>query len=606
MTARGTAVQESPVEIGSMVSKYQILDVIGRGGYAWVYRATDTFLGRDVAIKILHRAGGVTPDMLRRGQAEAKLLIRLRHPNIVETFDAGMTDRGLLFIVMELLVGRSLFAALRELGRLTEDEALPIFIQIAEAVAYAHSMGAIHRDLKPENIFITANEGAKVLDFGIAKITDDGVPVTTKKDVWLGTVLYMSPEQVQGWHVSFGSDIYSLGTVFWEVLGGVHPMLLGCEAPTHMAVAVRHTTEIPPPIHKYRTDVSKDLSRVVDKAIAKKVTERYTTMAEFAATLRDYQASRQARLGGARPNIRGLAGEMVGGPMGFAPMPSQRRVISAELPPAAQPLGVTEDNSPISNAPTKCVNKRTLMGMGKELPPAAVAPAVPLASLRAMAAELPAASVAPTVPIASRKIPRGVGPARGTPPVPSSRPVTPQRLALPPRATPKHAEPARGTPYALSTPLTPQGAERAQSKRPPARRLGWMRSLFLGGLMGGVAFGAVTVAMSHVVPRRTNSTEIAQFRNVLPGTSGSTTPTVAVPLQGPIVPSGIVSVAQPAPSALASTRAEALASSATLGAREPAQLDEKPKALDGELAGKRKPHAALRPKRYLVKPLTED
>jgi serine/threonine protein kinase len=293
LAASGIGMRDSPVKLGSMVSKYRILNLIGCGGCAWVFQATDNFLERDVAIKILHCKGGVTPEMLLLGRAEAKLLVKLHHANIVETFDAGMTENGLLFIVMELLVGRSLSAAMNETERMTENDALPIFLQVADAMKYAHSLGAIHRDLKPENIFVTQSGKAKVLDFGIAKIMDNGAPTSTKKDGWFGTLLYMSPEQVQCGEVSFGSDIYSLGILFWEVLGGVHPLLTDCGEPSMDEIAIMHTKKIPPSIHGFRTDVSQRLSQIIDRAMSKKAQERYTQMSDFADALRECHAHRR-------------------------------------------------------------------------------------------------------------------------------------------------------------------------------------------------------------------------------------------------------------------------------------------------------------------------
>lgn len=287
LAASSIGMRDSPVKLGSMVSKYRIVNLIGCGGCAWVFQATDNFLERDVAIKILHCKGGVTPEMLVLGQAEAKLLVKLHHANIVETFDAGMTENGLLFIVMELLVGRSLSAAMHESERMTENDALPIFLQVAEAMTYAHSLGAIHRDLKPENIFVTKSGKAKVLDFGIATIMDKGAPAPTKRDGWFGTLLYMSPEQVQCAEVSFGSDVYSLGMLFWEVLGGVHPLLTDCGEASMDEVAMMHINKVPPSIHGFRTDVSQHLSQIIDRAISKKAQDRYTKMSDFADALRE-------------------------------------------------------------------------------------------------------------------------------------------------------------------------------------------------------------------------------------------------------------------------------------------------------------------------------
>jgi len=328
--------RDSPVKLGSFVSKYRILNVIGCGGCAWVFQATDDFLGRDVAIKILHCTGGVTSEMLLLGQAEAKLLIKLHHANIVETFDAGMTDDGLLFIVMELLVGRSLFAAMHECERMPENDALPIFLQVADAMTYAHSLGAIHRDLKPDNIFVTKSGNAKVLDFGIAKIMENGAPASTKKDGWFGTLLYMSPEQVQCADVSFGSDIYSLGMLFWEVLAGVHPLLTDCGEPSMDKIAMMHTNKIPPSIHGFRADVSQHLSRIIDRAISKKARDRYAKMSDFADALRECyahpRAHQQLPSGGTFP----LTPQVI---RGFAPTVSTIACVQSESKRTRMGLG---------------------------------------------------------------------------------------------------------------------------------------------------------------------------------------------------------------------------------------------------------------------------
>jgi serine/threonine-protein kinase len=154
--------QQGPLGLGEKFLKYSIREIVGKGGHAWVYSGRDDFFDRDVAIKLLHRPGGVTADMLRRGRAEAQLLSRLRHPNVVEVVDAGITDAGQLYIVMELLRGKTLREILRERHRLAPAETLRLFLQIADGVEAAHKLGAIHRDLKPENLF--------VLDDGTPKI----------------------------------------------------------------------------------------------------------------------------------------------------------------------------------------------------------------------------------------------------------------------------------------------------------------------------------------------------------------------------------------------------------------------------------------------------
>jgi serine/threonine-protein kinase len=264
--------------------KYEIEAELGRGGHAWVYQALDPFLGRRVAIKVLHRAGGVSDELLRRGQLEAQLLVRLRHPNIVEVIDAGVSDGGQLYIVMELLRGRPLRSVLRQHGRLRVDEALPLFRQVAEGVELAHRERAVHRDLKPENIFVCPENRPKVLDFGIAKVAG-AVGITTQKDLVHGTMLYMSPEQLQGVGATPRSDVYALGTVMYEALLGRHPCILFGEMPSIAELARIQTFVQAPPIDQIDPMIPRHVARLVTRAIAKHPDDRFQSMTELADAL---------------------------------------------------------------------------------------------------------------------------------------------------------------------------------------------------------------------------------------------------------------------------------------------------------------------------------
>lgn len=292
-----------PLKIGARLRKYEILALIGRGGYASVYHARDTIFKRDVAIKVIHRMGEVTEDMVRRGQAEAIFLSKMRHPNIVEVFDADITDGGLLYIVMELLVGRTLIAALREHRRLAVEEALDLGSQIATAVEAAHQLGAIHRDLKPENIFITAGNVIKVLDFGIAKFVDDVSAKTTAKDALQGSVLYMSPEHVQAMKVTPRTDIYALGIILYRILYGEHPALIDVPDPTSWAVAAWHIQQMPRPLAEIAHWVPRHVSRLVSSACAKDQRDRPETMAAVSALA---TAARERYIAETRGELQGL------------------------------------------------------------------------------------------------------------------------------------------------------------------------------------------------------------------------------------------------------------------------------------------------------------
>jgi eukaryotic-like serine/threonine-protein kinase len=195
--------QAGPLRIGArFLEKYQIRGQIGRGGQAWVYHGQHIFTAREVAIKIVHSARGMTHEMLERGKAEARALGRLDHPNIVVMHDAGVTDDGSFYIVMELLRGRSLRSALAAHGRFTIEEVLHLAIQAADGVQVAHESELIHRDLTPDNIYLTGGNRVKVLDFGIAKVLNE-IGFTTHKDIVMGSILYMSPEQR---HLRVGPD----------------------------------------------------------------------------------------------------------------------------------------------------------------------------------------------------------------------------------------------------------------------------------------------------------------------------------------------------------------------------------------------------------------
>ncbi|HTQ04569.1 MAG TPA: serine/threonine-protein kinase [Polyangiaceae bacterium] len=276
--------QQGPLGLGEKFLKYSIREIVGKGGHAWVYAGRDEFFDRDVAIKLLHRPGGVTPDMLRRGRAEAQLLSRLRHPNVVEVVDAGITDAGQLYIVMELLRGRTLREILRTRRRLAPGETLRLFLQIADGVEAAHKLGAIHRDLKPENLFVLAGGTPKILDFGIAKVVDSA-GWSTAKDVINGTILYMSPEQLQGFRATVRSDVYAVGLMLYEALHGAHPCLLSNPSPTVRELALIQRVKQPPLLSELDPSIPRHVARAVARAMEKIPEKRVQSMSELRAAL---------------------------------------------------------------------------------------------------------------------------------------------------------------------------------------------------------------------------------------------------------------------------------------------------------------------------------
>lgn len=241
---------------GTKLGSYEILSVLGAGGMGEVYRARDTALGRDVALKILRPGAVQDADRLRRFRQEAQAAAALNHPNIMAIHFVGEHD-GTPYIVAELLEGESLRECLRA-GALPVRKCMDYALQIAEGLAAAHEKGVIHRDLKPENIFITKDGRVRILDFGLAKLTrpdaiaPDASSLTltqgSTQGVVLGTVGYMSPEQVRGKPLDSRSDIFSLGVILCEMLSGKNFFLRNTAADTMSAILKEDVPELVPSV----------------------------------------------------------------------------------------------------------------------------------------------------------------------------------------------------------------------------------------------------------------------------------------------------------------------------------------------------------------------
>jgi serine/threonine protein kinase len=289
--------EEGPLQIGTrFLDKYEIRGRLGHGGQAWIYLGQHIFTAREVAIKIIYSPQGVTREMLVRGKSEARALGKLDHPNIVVMHDAGVTDEGLFYIVMELLRGHSLRATLAARGRLGVEEMLRLAIQAGEAVQAAHELHMIHRDLKPDNIFLTKDNRLKVLDFGIAKMLNE-IGFTTRKDIVIGSLLYMSPEQVQGLPISAQSDICALGLMTFEALIGKHPSLLVFErdlierkepyrTATLADIPVIQAGRMPPMLSDLDPEIPHYVAQVVHRSIEKVARHRFSSMRELVSALR--------------------------------------------------------------------------------------------------------------------------------------------------------------------------------------------------------------------------------------------------------------------------------------------------------------------------------
>ncbi|MEE9268787.1 MAG: protein kinase [Candidatus Krumholzibacteria bacterium] len=264
--------------IGKTVSHYKIIERIGAGGMGEVYLAEDTELRRRVALKFLPPGYSTAPDVLTRFKREARAAAALNHPNIITIHEVAMHgDRP--YIVMAYVEGESLSEQIRSKS-LSLPTVIDIAIQIGEGLSKAHQADVVHRDLKPDNIVIDEDGRAKILDFGLAKLR--GATKLTDEASTLGTVFYMSPEQTRGEDVGPRSDLFSLGTVLYEMITGQLPF--GGE---HMAaVMYAITTEEPQPLRRFNNDVTPGLERIVFKMLAKDPGERYQTAADLVADLK--------------------------------------------------------------------------------------------------------------------------------------------------------------------------------------------------------------------------------------------------------------------------------------------------------------------------------
>lgn len=260
--------------------RYRIIDLIGTGGMAHVYRAVNLSTRKIVAIKVLKEEYRNDAEFLRRFEREARAVLHLSHENIVRAFDVGEAD-GLPYIVLEYVDGRTLKDIIDENGPMPSRIAVALVVQVLDALDAAHAAGIIHRDVKPQNVIVMQSGKVKLMDFGIAREVDANT-VTFAGSTVLGSVHYLSPEQAKGLPVTEGSDLYSAGIMLYEMLTGRVPF----DGDTSVTIALKHISDIPTPPMELTNKVSPALNDVILRALNKDVNRRYSAANEMSAHLR--------------------------------------------------------------------------------------------------------------------------------------------------------------------------------------------------------------------------------------------------------------------------------------------------------------------------------
>lgn len=260
--------------IGRIVGNYKIIQALGEGGVGMVYKGVDTMLDREVAIKVLRPELASQTSVVERFRSEAVTLAKLSHPNIATLFSLFRDGQDLI-MVLEFIKGETLDHTLHRRGKIHTDEAIPIFCQALEGINYAHKLGIVHRDIKPGNMMLAEDGTLKVLDFGIARLL--GSTRMTRIGNVIGTLEYMSPEQVRGLETDARSDVYGMGIMLYEMLTGRLPF----ESENDFALMKMQTENMPVPPRQLNGEIPVEVENAIMKSVAKNPNERFQSAGEF-------------------------------------------------------------------------------------------------------------------------------------------------------------------------------------------------------------------------------------------------------------------------------------------------------------------------------------
>ncbi|HJQ26389.1 MAG TPA: protein kinase [Blastocatellia bacterium] len=351
------AANDSAALVGrTLEGKYRLEELLGAGGMCYVYRATHTQMGKQVAVKILKPHLAADPALSQRFEQEARAASRIHHPNAINVTDYGIGEGNMPFIVMEFVNGITLGELIRQQGALPLDRAANILRQICGALDSAHAVGVIHRDIKPDNILIgdyANSDWVEVVDFGVAKIKEDlnRRVALTGENVILGTPRYMSPEQCEERPVDARSDIYSLGVVLYEMLAGSAPFKW--DSSTRLLLA--HATEPPEPLRAQRPDIPAAVEAVVMQALEKDPARRPQSAGEFA---RAFEEAAELGQPARATSTRGGAFSRIQVPIGGGPADSPAAAPDeedAETIVRPRPAALNRADTPVNTPPAGVV-----------------------------------------------------------------------------------------------------------------------------------------------------------------------------------------------------------------------------------------------------------